>query len=224
MKNFTFLLTGLFLLGNTTITSARPNLKPSFTSENSNFRVDYNEEEPIQFIERGIEFFVFPNGEFDFNTRPEDGNNGDYYFKTAGKRASTINERHCPENYGVRIERDAFGRVRRVGNTFINYDAFDRVKRIGTVYMRYNNFALTQIGGLHIVYDRRGRIVDMFGTVKGYRNGYVRPYDMPRNGNGFDDYYYRTTPENIKSESENDAFYYRKNDVNSAVEKSIEKK
>ena len=40
--------------------------------------------------------------------------------------------------------------------------------------MRYNRFALTQIGGMQIVYNRRGDIVDMIGSIKGYRNqGYV---------------------------------------------------
>ena len=30
--------------------------------------VDYRYADPIVFMERGIEFYVFPNGEFDFNT------------------------------------------------------------------------------------------------------------------------------------------------------------
>ena len=71
-------------------------------------------------------------------------------------------------NYGTRIEHDSFGRVRRIGNTFINYDNRDRVNRIGTVYMRYNRTALTQIGGMRIVYNRRGEIVDTVGNIKGY--------------------------------------------------------
>jgi hypothetical protein len=45
-------------------------------------------------------------------------------------------------NYGVKVEHDNLGRVRQVGNVFINYDANDRVKRIGSVYMTYNRYAL----------------------------------------------------------------------------------
>ncbi len=74
------------------------------------------------------------------------------------------------------VKHDSFGRVRRVGNTFINYYSRDRVSRIGTVYMRYNRFALTQIGSLQIVYNRRGKIVDMFGQVKGRRTGFTNSY------------------------------------------------
>jgi hypothetical protein len=34
------------------------------------------------------------------------------------------------QNFGVKVEHDNFGRVRRVGNVFINYDANDRIKRV----------------------------------------------------------------------------------------------
>lgn len=138
-------------------------------------RMRFNFEEPISFNERGITFYVFLNGEFDFNTRPEDSQ-GDYFYKAAGKRSTSIQERRI-FNYGTRIEHDSFGRVRRVGNTFINYDSNDRVNRIGSVYMRYNRFALTQIGGMRIIYNYRDEIVNMFGNVKRYNNsGYDYNY------------------------------------------------
>lgn len=181
MKKITLLVASIFLAGGMAYASENP-----VFSDNNGKRgigVDYHNAEPIKFMERGIEFYVFPNGDFDFNTRPQDSH-GDYHYKTAGKRGTVIVDRH-PVNYGVKIEHDAFGRVRRVGNTFINYDAFDRVSRIGTVYMRYNRFALTQIGGLRIVYDRRGCIIDMFGNVKGYRGSYNDNWNNPRGG-GYD--------------------------------------
>lgn len=220
MKKITLLVASIFLAGGM-----------AYASENSVFSdnngkgkgpkhwVDYRNAEPIVFNERGIEFYVFPTGEFDFNTRPEDSHGDDFYFKAAGKRGTVVVARGGrPENYGVRIERDAFGRVRRVGNTFINYDAFDRVNRIGTVFMRYNSFALTQIGGLRIVYDRKGRIVDIFGNVKG-RNGYYRDYDAPRGG-GYD--YPRGGDYNDDS---NDDYYYFKQDGSKAkIESSEDRK
>jgi len=194
-KKITLLVASIFLAGGMAYASENPTFSDN-KGEKRIRLVDYRDAEPIVFNERGIDFYVFPTGEFDFNTRPDDSH-GDYYFKTAGKRSTVIVEKGGrPENFGVRIEHDAFGRVRRVGNTFINYDAFDRVNRIGTVYMRYNSFALTQIGGMRIVYDRRGRIIDMFGNVKRtYHTGYTHDYDYPRNNydsydNG-DSYYYK---------------------------------
>jgi hypothetical protein len=165
MKKITLLVATVLLVGNIVNATERT----PFSEER---RARYSFNEPIAFIERGIEFFVFPNGDFDFNTRPEDSQ-GDYFYKTAGKRSTVVMSRGFG-NYGVRIEHDSFGRVRRVGNTFINYDSRDRVSRIGSVYMRYNRFALTQIGGMRIVYNHRGDIIDMIGNIRGFRNqGYV---------------------------------------------------
>lgn len=208
-KKITLLVASIFLAGGMAYASENP----VFSDGNKEKRirlVDYRNAEPIVFNERGIDFYVFPTGEFDFNTRPEDSH-GDYYFKTAGKRSTVVVERIRPENFGVRIEHDAFGRVRRVGNTFINYDAFDRVNRIGTVYMRYNSFALTQIGGMRIIYDRKGRIVDMFGTVKRtYHAGYNYDYDYPRS--------------NYDSYDNNDSYYYKQDGTKAKVETVTDKK
>lgn len=159
MKKITLLAATILLVGNVATAS-----ELNFTDGNNN---RFSFDEPIAFTERGIEFFVFPNGDFDFNTRPDDSQ-GDYFFRGAGKKGSDkIAERGGrPINYGTLIEHDSFGRVRRVGNTFINYDTRDRVSRIGTGYMKYNRFALAQIGGMRITYNRFGEITDMVGQVK----------------------------------------------------------
>ena len=211
MKKITFLVASILLFGSVAKAS-----ELNFTDDQTRTRFSFDE--PISFTERGIEFFVFPNGEFDFNTRPDDSQ-GDYYFKTAGRR-TTVVERGRPINYGTLIEHDSYGRVRRIGNTFINYDSRDRVNRIGSVYMRYNRFALTQIGGLKIVYNRRGAIVDMIGSVKGHRNyGYV--YNNQHQNNNDCDYDNNATV----SYSNNDYYYYYKADGTKAkTEDKVENK
>lgn len=180
----------------------------------SEFRTNCKFEEPISFMERGIEFFVFPNGDFDFNTRPEDSQ-GYYFYKTTGKRGNCQERRTM--NYGTRIEYDSFGRVRRIGNTFINYDSRDRVNRIGSVYMRYNRFALTHIGGMEIIYNRRGEIVDTIGRVKGYYNsGYTYNYN-----NHYDDYNYAASSYN---DNNSDFYYYKADGTKAKVEDDKERK
>ncbi len=77
------------------------------------------------------------------------------------------------------IEHDYLGRVRRVGNVFINYDAYNRIRRTGTVYMNYNNFGLAQVGNLRLIYDRRGELVDFVGNVKGIRTANAYNYNPP---------------------------------------------
>jgi hypothetical protein len=49
----------------------------------------------------------------------------------------------------------------------INFDSNDRIRRIGSIQMSYNRFALERVGGLEIIYNRRGQVVDIYGSVKG---------------------------------------------------------
>jgi hypothetical protein len=195
MKNFTLLVASVLLIGNLANANETKIISKVKT-------VNYYENEPLSFTERGIEFFVFPNGDFDFNTRPDDSQ-GNYQFKTAGRRSTEVNRGNRPINYGVLIEQDSFGRVRRVGNTFINYDFSDRVTRIGTVYMQYNRFALDQIGNMRLIYNRHGQIVNTVGNIKGNRyQGYAyqnnqnnSPYYQNNNSS---DYYYKKNDKDEK--------------------------
>ena len=204
MKKITLLVASVLLVVN--VANAQRNDRFSF-------------DEPISFTERGIEFFVFPNGDFDFNTRPNDSH-GEFYFRGAGKKGADIQNRGAsargPINYGVLIEHDSFGRVRRVGNTFINYDFNDRVTRIGTVYMKYNRFALAQVGGLRIIYDRRGDIVDMVGSVKGHRNnGFTTTYYGPT--------VYHNNVNNTYTYNSDDYYYYRADGTRAKIEDKEDK-
>lgn len=165
-------------------------------------------DDAVTFVERGIQFHVFLNGDFDFNTHSRNTRYVDYY----GRRIKT--------NRGVRIERDRRGRVRRVGNTFINYDARGNVKRIGTVYMRYRFGQLTDVGNLRISYDRWGN-PRYYGNVK-YNDDYCGD-DVYYNNNGididvnidifdYDDrYFYRRDFRNNyrQYKEDNNFFYYR---------------
>lgn len=133
--------------------------------------------EPIVFMERGIEFYVFADGSFDFNTRPNDTHRT-FYFRGAGKRGQQV----MVPNYGVRIDTDSFGRIRRIGNVFINYDGLDRVNRIGTIMMQYNRFGLARVGGLELIYNRRGQLVQFVGSVYHRNYGFASTYYGPSHG------------------------------------------
>jgi hypothetical protein len=200
MKKITFLVASVLM--SSTLLNATEVRNTSI--ENS---MRFNFDEPISFNERGIEFYVFLNGEFDFNTRPQD-NEGDYFYKTAGKRGNVQERRTL--NYGTRIEHDSFGRVRRVGNTFINYDSRDRVNRIGSVYMRYNRIGLTQIGGMRIIYNRRGDIIDTIGNIKGYCNsGFAYNYN---------NYYNESNYYSASNYNDNNNYYYKADGTKAKIE------
>jgi hypothetical protein len=201
MKKITLLAASIFLFGNGVANATEKN---NFSHERK-IAVDFRNAEPIVFTERGIEFYVFADGQFDFNTHPSKGS--DVYYRTNNR--SKVNETHgAPsnyrnQNYGVKIEHDNSGKVRRIGNVFINYDSNDRIKRVGSVYMSYNRYALEKVGGLQIIYNRRGQIVDIIGSVKG-RGSYE--YNPNNNGNSNHD------SDCDENENDQDVYYYRKND------------
>ncbi len=203
MKTITLLVGSFLLATNAIFASELKTITDDFTT------TSYRYDEPISFTERGTEFFVFANGEFDFNTQPDDSN-GDFNYRKAGNKTL---ERCNPSNFGVIIEQDSYGRVRRVGNTFINYDYAYRVNRIGSVYLKYNRYALSQIGGMKLVYNRQGEIVDTFGSIKGHRNGFIfNDYSVASNH----DYHYNN--DNSNQEYNNDYYYYKTNGKKAKIE------
>jgi hypothetical protein len=223
MKNITLLVTGLLFAGS--LASATETKVASVVAYHT--PVDYRNAEPVIFMERGIEFMVFPNGEMDFNTQPSTGGSSYYRRAPEGRRNETYGATSA--NGGVRVEHDYNGKVRRVGNVYINYDYEGRIKRIGSVYMSYNRFALTQIGMLSLVYDRNGRIVDTRGYVNAASCGYeydpcgninYNQYDAgyynnngnyPNNNNGYNNAggtssnYYRKASNNTPNNTNNNS-------------------
>lgn len=188
MKKITLLVASYFLVGSVAPTLASPVF--SGNNDKKAYALHYDEAEPVVFLERGIEFYVFLNGDFDFNTHPEANSNSGYHFRRPGTRTSIEN---YPIAYGIKIEQDYLGRVRRVGNVFINYDNRGRVSRIGATYMKYNAFGLTKIGGLKITYNTKNQIVAMSGTVNAPQYPAYGYYQAPRDAYyGNSDYYYRT--------------------------------
>ena len=129
-------------------------------SDKNNSRKGYSSmynAEPIQFMERGIKFYVFLDGEFDFNTRP--GNRYGTFYKKK-------NRNHKNKSFkGLRIERDYRGNIRKVGNVFINYNRYGKVSRIGSISVDYRFRNVSRVGNLSIRYDRRGDI-QYYGKVK----------------------------------------------------------
>ena len=147
---------------------------------------NYNSDEPISFKERGIQFFIFPDGEMDFDIHGNDyGTTTEYYYKGAQNkgRSGARNGRH-----GTKVVRDYRGRVIRVGRVFINYNYKGNVSRVGSVFISYRRNRMTKVGGLRIIHDRYG--VRYVGSVKprfNYNTGY---YSNHYYNNFYNDYFY----------------------------------
>jgi hypothetical protein len=188
----------------------------------------YRYAEPIVFIERGVEFLIFPDGSFDFNT--EIANNISNVYYRSNTRRSSLNttygapatgNRICystPIPRGVIITHDANGLVRRIGNVFINYNRQGQIKRAGSVYMSYHrgNGSLIQVGGLRVNYNPWGQIVHASGFVNHFNTGVNGGFGSEYNGNNFfssndvenynENYYYYRRNGEIKKTKKNSAF------------------
>lgn len=181
----------------------------------------------VDFMERGIHFYVFLDGTFDFTT--SQAVEVDYVYKN-GRRTP-----HHAAPRGIRIERDRRGRVIRVGNVFIDYTYNNKVKRIGTVFIKYANQRMKKIGNLAIVYNRFG--VNFIGSVKGRQ--YYNPY-VSYQWSNFNDFYFGDTWEygyydpffyghSFNSDFERfdedvDFFYYRNRRANGKSEGEVIKR
>jgi hypothetical protein len=164
----------------------------------------YRFTQPIEFVERGVEFLIFPDGSFDFNTEvfPTEPDNDNYYYRrnrrSTNRTYGAPGTRYHHGNRGVLIRHDRQGRIRRIGNVFINYDRQGRIKRAGSVYMSYRRGQLRQVGGLRIIYNRYGDVIGSRGFVNFNNQGNGFP------SNQFDSDYY-------DNDWNDDYYYYRKN-------------
>ncbi|MEY4834660.1 MAG: hypothetical protein RI980_775 [Bacteroidota bacterium] len=200
MRKITFLVGSLLFLLNATqaqevSTERRGGIRNGHQNGHPNYyAIDYRDAEPIVFLERGILFYVFPTGDFDFNI----GNNN--YIARRGGTPTNPNSIERGSR-GIKIEFDFYGRIRRIGSVFVNYDYYGRIRRIGSVNMTYNSFALTRIGGMRLFYNYHGQLVGVTGFVNGMNYGY-QYYPCPAGYNGG----------NYHNDDGNDGdfFYYKK--------------
>jgi hypothetical protein len=195
------LLIGLTTASATDLNNQKTTIK---LEKKKNFRFA----EPIAFIERGVEFLIFPDGSFDFNTYVNDDFYDDVLYRNNTRRRDINTTQRGPnatmafntasrKNRGVMISRDRTGKVRRIGNVFLNYDRLGNITRVGSVFINYSrgrNAVVTQVGGLSVQYNRWGEIVRTRGFVN--RNNRLTHYnvvkhqDLDMHHYNYDDNYY----------------------------------
>lgn len=180
----------------------------------------YSYAQPILFVERGVEFLVFEDGSFDFNTDliTTTSNDDNYYYRRTRTRSGRSTNRtfgapntsYNAGDRGVLIRHDTQGRVRRVGNVFINYDSQGRLKRVGSVYVTYRSGQLMQVGGLRILYNRHGDVIGTRGFVNSNNQGCGI---CGISGCGTDHFDFEQNNDNSWNEdwdNDDDHYYYRK--------------
>ena len=152
-------------------------------------------DEPVKITVRGVDFFIFPSGAFDFNTHQR---HNPYYY--------------TPGEYGIRIEKDRYGKIRRVGNVFINYNRYGQVRRLGNVFISYNYQGyVRKIGHLHLRYFGNKYRVIRYRPQSYFSSSY---YYGPSGGyQSTPNYYYHDDWENYEDENtwenEDNDYYFR---------------
>jgi hypothetical protein len=208
MKTIVLLLTGvLFSMNTVTAADIKSDKKGSDLDKTQHYRYA----QPISFMERGVEFLIFPDGSFDFNTNAINTNYNDTYYRNNSKRSNinvsyrgpnaTIEYSSKAINRGVYIEKDRNGQVRRIGDVFLNYDRYGNITRAGSVYINYNrgNGVLKQVGGLSVNYNRWGEIVSTRGYVN--YNNRINNYEIVNNRNDRDNRY----------DNDDEYYYFKQN-------------
>mgnify|MGYP005990358865 CR=1 FL=1 len=166
-------------------------------------------EEAVTFVERGIQFHVFLNGDFEFNRLTRNS----YYFNYNG---ITYN------NNSFRIDRDYRGRIKRVGNNVIKYDYRGNVTRIGSIRLYYRRGLLIRAGNLKVSYNSWGEPY-FYGKVNAYSN-YDTDFHFSINigpvYNYNDRFFYnRSFKNNYKKYREDKNYYYYRANSNANVDK-----
>ncbi len=165
MKKLTLLLFAILIAGWTATASENSNqANRPFTNYNDSFI----------FVEGGVEFAVYPNGEFDF------------YYNPAFRRGSSFSiaspnvniSYNSGYNYDPYIQYDDYGAVIQVEDVPIYYDYYGRIVQAGNIVMNYNNFGmLASVGNLIMHYNPHHRFTHCSGYINSYNRRYVyRPW------------------------------------------------
>ncbi|MEO9511639.1 MAG: hypothetical protein ABJN84_00310 [Flavobacteriaceae bacterium] len=130
----------------------------------------YNNGNSFIFVENGVTFSVYPDGEFDFyiDNRVNVGVGA-----RIGNVGLTFNSGY---NYNPYVQYDDYGAIVQVENIPVYYDYYGRVSQIGSVDVWYSNGRVRRVGGLNVYYNG-GVFSHYTGFVNVYNRGYVyRPF------------------------------------------------
>jgi hypothetical protein len=121
------------------------------------------------FVEQGVEFAVFPDGQFDFNV-DRYGPNFSAYADFGGVSISY----NSGYSYDAYVQYDDFGAVIQIENVPIYYDYYGRIIQAGNIHIRYNHFGqVIRVGGLHVHYNRYNRFSHYSGFINTHNRYYV---------------------------------------------------
>tara|TARA_B100000497_G_scaffold1370_1_gene1654 strand:+ start:649 stop:1722 length:1074 start_codon:yes stop_codon:yes gene_type:complete len=124
------------------------------------------------FIEGGVEFSVFADGQFDFLYLGKQNNNS--VFVNTPSVFVSFNAGHDYEAY---LQYDDYGAIIQIEDVPVFYDVYGRIIQAGEVEINYINRAISRVGSLQIYYNRYGDYAYCIGYINSYNRFYTyRPW------------------------------------------------
>jgi hypothetical protein len=142
----------------------------SYTANTNAHIWNTNANSSFIFVENGIEFSVFKDGQFDFYLQ----NHGPQL--NVGGRIPNFSF-NTGFNYNPYVQYDSFGAIVQIENTPVFYDQYGRVQQVGNIFIDYNRRGfVNRIGGLQVYY-RGNNIWRQTGFINlSHRNFVWRPW------------------------------------------------
>ena len=167
MKKVTALVLGLFLA------SFSMNAASDTSATNT---LNYNDDKSYIFVEGGVEFSIYTDGQFDFvYVGDTSGGNVNISLNTPGVSVSF----NSGYDYDAYVQYDDYGAVIQVEDVAIYYDEFGRITQAGEVEIRYNNRRIVRVGGQRIFYNSYGHFDYYSGFISPWYRTYVfRPWHI----------------------------------------------
>jgi hypothetical protein len=135
----------------------------------------YRTMQPVLFTYNQVDYALFPNGEIEFELPMRRSRS------TLNRRSSirsqniyTASNRSSFDRGFVRYNRR--GQVTKIGTTRVFYNHLGQVAKVGNLNVHYRNRVLNSVGGLQVLYNRRGEITAARGHVL-VRSYYGRGHD-----------------------------------------------
>ncbi|MEZ7495204.1 hypothetical protein QO206_06885 [Leeuwenhoekiella aequorea] len=136
------------------------------TAPGDNLIINSTAMSPVIFIERGVEFLVYPNGTLDFNVTPSSTRMNGKYVKQVYYAGNHNVDYKTGANYRKGyVQYNRSGQVIQIGTLTIDYLRNGQVSRIGAIPVKYKKGRLDQIGNAKMHYDRSGRIYKQTGNL-----------------------------------------------------------
>ncbi|WP_124979823.1 hypothetical protein [Nonlabens xiamenensis] len=156
-KMLLFIAVGLMTM--TTAQAAENHLNETNDFPPRNHR--YRNVQPVLFTYNNVDYAIFPDGRVDFELPNHRWNN----------QRSSVNRRYHVNRSNIRnrqnglVRYNHIGQVVKIGPTRIFYNGRGNVAKIGRLKVNYRRGVLSGVGGLKVLYNRRGQITAARGHV-----------------------------------------------------------